>query len=409
MSKDNDRNEFRLGAKPLIAALLGTACGASPLPYNVLPFIIGPIHQEFGWDFKWILLGITIFGVIASSLSPVFGAISDKIGVRKVALTSLSLFVLVFASFFFVSDSLPIYYGLWALLGLIGIGSTPLTWSRAVNLWFVKNKGLALGIMLVGTSITGIVVPQIAKYVIENFGWRFSFPALALLPLLIALPIGFLWFREPRLEERPQAVVSNSGELLGLSLTEAMRDYRFWLLVCSVSIVTLAYGGAHINMAEIVKLHGHKAATANVMGVLALGILSGRLIVGFLFDKFYAPVMACLALFIPALGCIFLIGNSTDLTLIMIGAFLLGFTAGTESDVLAFFAAKYFGMKNYGKIYGALYMAFGLSAAVSPFIYGSFRDIYGNYDLALTIAIGLFSIGALLLLGLGKYPSFKKD
>jgi MFS family permease len=403
----NERSEFRLGGKALAAALLGVTCGASPIPFNVLPLVMGPINKEFGWDFAAIAGGVTIFGIIASLLAPIFGGLADRVGVRRVALTSLFLFGLMFAAFFFVPGSLTGWWIFWALLGIIGIGSTPVTWSRAISLWFNKNRGLALGIMLLGTSLAAFIVPQIAQGAIANWGWRYAFPAVALMPLLIGLPIGLLWFREPRADERPEGISDASGAVVGITLREAARGYRFWLLVVSILIIALAYGGAHIHIAQIVGLHGYSPqVAANVLGVVALGILSGRLLVGFLFDRFWAPGIAFPALLLPALACWFLMGTTTALPLVLLGAFLLGFAAGTESDVIAYLAAKYFGMANYGSIYGALYMPFGIASAISPIIYGMVRDRTGSYDAMLSVAMVLFAVGGAILLFLGRYPDW---
>ncbi len=197
------RNEFGRGWKVLIASLLGTAFGASPLPFNTVGFFIDPLQQEFGWTRTEISLGITIYGVLGALLAPVFGWLADRFGVRQVALASLTTFALIFASFSIIPGNLYWYYALWVLIGLFGIGSTPITWSRAINLWFFKQRGLALGLTLVGTSISAMALPIITTWLINDFGWRVSYAALALLPLGIALPIGLLWFREPKPEERP--------------------------------------------------------------------------------------------------------------------------------------------------------------------------------------------------------------
>ncbi len=398
-------SEFRLGWKPLIAALVGVGCGASPIPFNVLPLVIGPVHAETGWDFVTISAGITTFGVIASLTAPFVGGLADRHGVRPIALGSLLLFALTFASMWFVPASIPAWFGFWAALGVIGIGSTPVTWSRAIAMWFAQNRGLALGIMLLGTSLAGLIVPQIAQRAIEAGGWRAAFPALALLPLLVALPIGLMWFREPRPEERPAAVTDASGAVAGLTLRQAAGGYRFWVLFGSIFVIALAYGGAHIHMAQMVQLHGFSAkVAASVMGVVALGILAGRVIVGMLFDRFWAPGIAFPVLLMPALACVLLMGNASSLTLVMAGGFMLGFAAGAESDVIAYLAAKYFGMANYGRIYGLLYMPFGIGSAASPILYGASRDATGSYDTMLTVAAVMFAIGGAMLLLMGRYP-----
>lgn len=402
------RSEFKMGAKPLAAALVGVACGASPLPFNVLPLVMGPISSEFGWDFAAVSAGVTVFGILAALMAPVFGGLSDRFGVRPVVLWSLFLFGIVFASFYFLPPSRTGYLLFWAVLGAIGIGSTPVTWSRAISMWFNRHRGLALGIMLLGTSLAAMVVPQIAQKAISIGGWRVAFPVVALLPLLVAIPMAYLWFREPLAHERPDGVADASGVVLGATLREAVRGYRFWILLVSILLTAFAYGGAHIHIAQIVGLHGFSAeVAASVLGVVAIGILTGRLLVGYLFDRFWAPGVAFPALLLPAIACWLLMGTDAALSHVVIGGFLLGFAAGTESDVIAYLTAKYFGMAHYGRIYGVLYMPFAIGSAISPIVYGMVRDSTGSYDAILIVAMGMFAVGGSLLLALGRYPDPK--
>jgi len=403
-----ERSEFKLGARPLAAALIGVACGASPLPFNVLPLVMGPISSEFGWDFAAVSAGVTVFGIIAALMAPVFGGLSDRYGVRPVVLWSLLLFGIVFGAFYFLPASETGYLLFWAVLGAIGIGSTPVTWSRAISLWFSRHRGLALGIMLLGTSLAAMVVPQIAQKAISLGGWRVAFPVVALLPLLVAIPIAYVWFREPRPDERPAGVADASGAIFGLTLKEAVRGFRFWVLLASILLTAIAYGGAHIHIAQIVGFHGFSAeVAASVLGVVAIGILVGRLLVGFLFDRFWAPGVAFPALLLPAIACWLLMGTDAALSHVIVGGFLLGFAAGTESDVIAYLAARYFGMAHYGRIYGVLYMPFAIGSAISPILYGLVRDRTGSYDPILMAAMGMFAVGGALLLALGRYPDPK--
>lgn len=397
----------RAGRGVLFAAMVGTMCGASPLPFNVLPMVIGPVHAELGWSFLQINLGITLFGIVASLLAPVYGGLADKYGVRPVALLSLLGFGLAFATFALMPPTLLGWYAGWALIGLIGIGSTPVTWSRAVSMWFVRHRGLALGIMLVGTSLAGLTVPRLANAAITIGGWRMAFPALALLPLFVALPVGLLLFREPRAEERPPELTDSAGNLSGIDVPTALRGYRFWVLWLSIALVSLAYGGIFINMVQIVGLHGFGAAEgAAVMGVMALGILSGRVIVGLLLDRFWAPAVLMPALLLPAIACVLLMGSASGFSRLVVAAALLGFAAGAESDLIAYSVGRYFGMAHYGKLYGLLYMPFGLGSAISPAIYGAVRDRTGSYDAMLMVAVFMFAAGGALLLTLGRYPRF---
>ena len=398
-------SEFSRGSKVLLAGFLGTMCGASPLPFNVVGFLFEPLKAAYGWDKTQISLGLTIYGVTASLLAPAFGGLADRFGVRVVGLSSLFAFGILFAALGLTPNSLAVYYLLWLAIGLVGIGSTPVTWSRAINMWFAKRRGLALGMMLIGTSIAAFIVPRLAVWALENWGWQAVFPVVAGLPLLVALPVGLVLFREPQPHERPQAVVTADGQVAGMTFAEAIRTRQFWLLWFSIFVIAAAYGGAHIHLPSIIKDHGiDLSAAAGVMGIVGTGLLIGRLGTGLLLDRFWGPGVALPILCLPAVSCFLLLGTGSDMLTITLAALLLGLAAGAESDLIAYLASRYFGMAHFGRIYGLLYLPFGLMSAVSPLIYGIVRDRTGTYDPALTIAAGLFILGALLLLGLGRYP-----
>ncbi len=398
-------SEFRLGWKPLAAATLGVACGASPIPFNVLPIVIGPINADLGWSFLEISAAVTIYGIIGALLAPVIGTLVDKHGVKPVALTALGLFGLSFAAMYLVPRYLPAFYILWALIGIVGIGSTPVSWSRAISMWFHANRGLALGILLLGTSLAALVVPQLSNYVLQLAGWRSVFPVVALLPLLVALPIALLFFREPKPDEMPEQAMGEGGLLKGLTRSEALKSYRFYVLFASICLVALAYGGVHIHMVQIVVLKGFNPTfAATVISVVAIGIFLGRIIVGVMFDRFWAPGIAFPVLCLPVISCMLLISGTSSEALILMAGFFLGFAAGAESDVVAFMAARYFGMVEYGRIYGLLYMPFGIFSSISPLLYGYVRDQTGSYDLMLQVSMVLFAIGGVILLTLGRYP-----
>jgi MFS family permease len=255
-----------------------------------------------------------------------------------------------------------------------------------------------------------MILPPLTVWLIESFGWRIAYGAIALLPLLVALPVGVLLFREPRPEERPPQLaagaVAGSGGLAGTTLAEALRDYRFWLMFTSIAAVAFGYGGAHINMQQILADHAiTREQAATVMSVLGLSILVGRVICGALLDRFWAPIVVLPILSLPALSCWLLADAGLTLHWAMVAAFLLGFAAGAESDLIAYLAGRYFGMRHYGKIYGMLYMPFGIASAISPLVYARVRDVTGHYDPILYAAAGCFLFGAVILLALGRYPA----
>ena len=130
---------------------------------------------------------------------------------------------------------------------------------------------------------------------------------------------------------------------------------------------------------------------------------------GWLIDRFWAPGVAFVLLSAPAVACWLLAQGTTDPMIAGLSIVLIGFAAGVEYDLMAFMVARYFGLKSYGGIYGALYGFFALGAGIGPVVFGQFFDRTGGYgSILLYSTVGLVA-GAALLLLLGKYRQFGPD
>jgi MFS family permease len=400
------RSEFALGWKVLVGAAIGIACGASPVPYAAIGPLTKAIEADTGWTRGQIQAAPMFFSAAVIALMLLYGTLIDRFGVRRIALLSIFGFGLGFASIALSPPNIYAFWALWALTGAIGGASIPISWTRGVNSWFVKNRGFALSIALTGTALSGFVLQAVPGYLLPHFGWRGTVLIISGLPLLIGLPVAWLLFREPRPEERPAAAIANEAAVAwGLELREAARQPRFWLMLASFGLVALAFGGLYTNYNPLLTDKGFDPKTAGlVAGSIALSILAGRIIAGFLLDRFWAPAVAFPMLAAPAIACWLLTHDVVTTPIAVLCAVLIGFAAGAESDLIAYMAARYFGLKHYGKVYAALYMPFALGSAISPFWYGHVFSTEKSYDSALNVATVLFVAGALCLLGAGRYP-----
>lgn len=404
--------EFRYGWPVVLSSALGIALGMSPLPFYTIGVFAGPFMQEFGWTIAQVMSALAVFTMVALFAAPMIGYVTDRVGVRKVVLTSIVLFSLTMMSFGLNNGSMGMYLGLWGLLAFAGAGTLPITFTRAISRWFHHKRGLALGIALIGTGIAGSLAKVYAGFLIEEVGWRLAYVGVGALPLVIAFPVAFLFFRDvddPKAGKRAELMVnhhadSGGAKVFGMSLGQAFRDKRFWLLAITFVPLSFAIGGPIPNLETLLQSKGFDVSDAIFLAsLIGYSVLVGRLVGGFLLDHFWAPAVAAVLLMLPAISMYLMQGDGLSYGMMAFSIILLGFAAGIEYDLLAFLVSKYFGIRYYAVIYGVLYAFFAAGAGFGPAVYGKMYQATGSYDTILNWSMWAFIFCSLALLLLGRY------
>lgn len=191
-----------------------------------------------------------------------------------------------------------------------------------------------------------------------------------------------------------------------MTLREAARNYRFWVLAIVVLLATLQTGGTITNLPPLLQDRGYTAGeAATFAGFIGISIVVGRLLTGYLIDRFWAPGVAFPLLVGPAVACLLLTSAEVTPAMAITAAVLIGLASGAETDLIAYLTARYFGLANYGRIYGVQYAVFGFAGGISPFLFGRVFDVTGSYNLALYAAAIMVVVAAFLLLTMGRYPA----
>ena len=398
-------SEFRSGWPVVLSAMLGIALGLSPLPFYTIGVFAPHLAKAFGWSQGQIMGGLTMTTLMVLWAGPVVGWLATRWPVRRVAIGSLVLFSFAFMALGLSSGSLVQYYLTFAAIAVLGAGTLPITWTKAVNHRFDRAKGLALGISLMGTGIFGFFSKGLTAWLIARFGWRGGFVGIGLLPLLIALPVALALFHDAGpTPARPGAAALKDG---GMTVGEALRDRRFWTMAMGFLIVAFALAGPAPNLEKILTLARIAPATViKLTSLIGLSALTGRLVGGWLIDRLWAPGVAFVILSAPALSCWLLASAALTPAMAATAIGLIGFALGVEYDLLAFFIARYFGMRSYTAIYGILYVFFSLGAGFGPLAFGLDFDRHGNFRLSLLGSVAVLLITGTLFLTLGKYRNF---
>ncbi|MET0363658.1 MAG: MFS transporter [Sphingobium sp.] len=399
----------------VLSAMIGVAVGLSPIPFYTIGMFAPELSREFGWSFAAMMGSIGVQSGVVMVSGPLAGFAVDRWGARPVALLSLFLFGLCFMSLSLSNGSLMLYYGQWAIMSVLGAGTLSATWTRVVNGWFDKNRGLALGLASTGTGLTGFLIKPFTAWIIQDFGWRTAFVAIGMLPIVIGIPMILALFRENRAGTPAEELIDSADRAepvqeYGQTLKEALRNPRFWLLAAAFFLIAFALTAPTPNMENILKSFKFELVEiGRVTASFGLAVIAGRIIGGWLLDRFWAPGCAFVILMIPAVGSWLLSGDSLSGQAALAAVLCIGFGAGFEFDLLAFLISRYFGQRNYGTIYGCFYTVIAFGGGLGPVVYGYAFDSTGTYGAALLLGIGCIAVGGCLLLALGAYPKWERE
>lgn len=402
MQEQKSAQEFKAGGLVLFACFVGVATGLASLSYYTAGIFMTSFEQEFGWSRAQIsaqsLLGVGAIAIFA----PFVGMLVDRFGTRYVSTISLFFYALSFFLLSKFTTSLTSFYLISLAAAVLAIGTTPITFTHAITGWFNKARGLALGMALVGTGVTGILAPLfLTPYVDEN-GWRSGLQVLGVIVFIAAIFVGIFLKDAPKLEDVSGPIENAEAEkTTTLSQTRSTRSV-FILLAFIFFLVAIAVSGLIVHFIPMLKDAGVAPAKAGQFAaVIGLSIICGRIVTGFLIDRFFAPRVAAILFGLSALGyAVFAFGGPN---FAIFAAIAVGLSMGAEVDLIAFLTSRYFKLSSYGKIYGSLYVVFVVGAAISPVAMGCVFDRFGAYDLAIIVSVLCLAASAFLSLLLPKY------
>ena len=354
-----------------------------------------------------ISLALTI-GILGNLVAgPLIGILSDRFGARRMILIGVAAMSLTLASFSLVQSIAQLYLTALCMV-LLGAGTGPITYSRIIAAWFNKRRGLALGMALTGIGIGGALVPIIGQSFISDFGWRIAYQYLALIVFLVSFPLLFLIIRD-KPDSKSSHMPSEQPEALaiadetGLSVRDAMKEGRFWYLAVGFLFVALGNSGVLVHLPPLLTDAGLTPEKAALYaGLMGIGVTFGRVIAGYFLDIFHAPYVAIFFLIGPLLAFSFFL-TGFDPAWAFVPTLLFGIGMGAEFDVIPFLVTRYFGLKNFGTLYGIQISTFSIGTGLGAAVMGFGFDKFGSYDPTLVVAIVALLLGSAFIARLGGY------
>jgi len=385
----------------VFGSTVGLIVGNGPIVFFTFGLFLGPVTREFGWDRATFSSSLLVGHGFAAAAYPFLGRAIDRYGIRRVSLTSVVLFALSLASLSLTPPSPSVFIAMAGLVGFCSAGQAPLPYAKAVTSWFDQRRGLALGVAMTGIGIGATLVPQFARAVIDSYGWRTGYVALAALMLSVAFPIVAMFIREP--DSHARIITYGDSVLPGMTVGESARSASFWLLAIPVFLVVTSINGIVAHLVPLLTDRGFATAQAtSTLSAVGLSTIAGRLFSGYLLDRFFGPPVAA-ALFLLPLAGVGMLAAGAGGAALLLAAIALGFGLGAEVDVIGFMVSRYFGLRSYGAIYGCMFAIFTVGTGLGPVLMGLSFDQTHSYRLALAVFGVALACASVVISRLGRY------
>jgi MFS family permease len=388
--------------------VFGSVLGLTVGNVTVLQFsasvLMKPIMAEFGWNRGLVSAAVMLGSLFAAVGTPFAGSLIDRHGIRRVTLAAIVLFALAIAAMSQTPGVPVVFLAMFGVMGLFSAGQAPLPYAKAIAAAFDRRRGLAMGIAMTGVGLGAAFVPRITQSYLDKFGWRGAFVAVGMTVFVIAFVAVGLFIRDAAIAPDSAAAKSGGG-LPGVEAREALRSPHFWKLALVFLCIPIVANGTIVHLVPLLTDRGIPAQQAVVVfSGIGASLIVGRLLCGFLLDRFFGPYVAIAFVVLPALGVLTLLG-STATALTTLGAVLVGLGMGAEVDLIAYLQSRYFGLRAGGQIYGYLFAVFTVGTGLGPFMMGAIYDAAHSYRPALLIFLAVLACAACLLLWLPRrYP-----
>jgi predicted MFS family arabinose efflux permease len=390
------------GWRVALASGAGVLVGFASLLVYTFGIFLKPVTQEFGWSRQAASLAFGFAALMIAACSPALGYLLDRIGARRVIVPCVTVFGCAFASLALLTPRLWHLYAIFAILGAVGNGTAHLAYTRAVSTWFDGRRGMALALVMTGGAVGAIVLPPAAQSLIQHLGWRGAFASLGAAVLAIGLPVVGLWVRD----KPGPGGAGHKAATAGVALSRALRSRAFWILVVVLFLFSIGQNGAITHLAALLTDRGVSSQDAAIaVSLMGASSLLGRLVTGWLLDRFFAPRLAFCLLALAALG-VFILSAAHSLWTGSLAAILIGAGMGGEADITPYMLSRYFGLRSFSVLYGFTWTGYAIAGAIGPVLMGRAFDTTASYQaVAVTLSLlTLFAAG--LMLAMPAYSAY---
>ncbi len=354
------------------------------------------ILNEFGWT-KSELKFRDLVNLVASSLiMPFVGVLIDKYGVKKMMIIGLTLIAVLYYMYSMIQTTYHMY-AIHLVFAFAVSGAGTLATVIMVSQRVTNKRGTAIGIALAGTSAGGIIIPQIGKPLLENFGWRTAFQYEAIIPIVVLLII--VAFVKPiKFKKAKETDLSKKDEETGLTeitFNKAIKQPVFWAICFAGVFCFYSIMGVISNLFLYLReLDFSASSAANMFSIFFAIILVAKLTSGMVTEYIDEYKLFRIQLALMMLGTVGIAMNSA--ALVWPSLIAVGIGWGGLYTLLNYIIITTFGVKSAGKIGGVISTFEGIGSGLGAWVTGLVSDKTGSYSASFWIVVALLGIALIV-------------
>ena len=376
----------------------------------VFPVFIESFQAEFGWSMTQISAGAALFAIVMGLSNPVVGTLFARWGARATMLTGATLLALTSLAYASMS-SLWMLYATMLVAGFAVASSTVLPAQTLVTNWFDKLRGRAMGVMMLGIGAGGFLLPPLNEFMIRLIGWRLTWVVSCAILALIVIPLiaAFVRTRPSDLGLSPDGIGSGeargekSGPAGGLTAKAAIATLTFWLLVGVFLLQITAVSALNFHFVPFANQEiGFTSQQTAFFYGLAVGFsVVGRLLFGWLADRWPPTLLMAISLLLAALGpvvleLLFLRLRLHEANLLWLFAIPYGIGSGGNFVTLPVLVGRCLGDLHFSKIMGLLMGGSAVGVIIGIPVSGWIFDETGSYEWVLIACLVALLLSTLL-------------
>ena len=371
--------------------------------------------DEFQWTREELKIRESITNGVTLLFIFISGVIIDKIRVKKMLLFGTLTLAITLASYSFIHNKYEAYIAHF-FLGIPMVTAGSVSCIILVSSWFNEKRGLAIGIVLIGTSLGSAIFSPLNTYLLQDFGWRQTFQIISIFPLIAFLYVYFFVKNSPAeigvfaLGFGKNIDKNVNSDLLkqGMSYHNATKTHLFWLIcICGFCTFYSLVGTISNVFLHVTGLgfSENKASYYLTLYFLIAGL--GKLVIS-LFSDYINPYIVfstcCLLMILGILGL-----SSVDKSLILLSISLLAISWGGIYSLYNLIIIKSFGLKEAGKINGTISMFEGGGAFLGPFLTAKLFNVEGSYQIPFFINAALMCFVFVISIKFKSYVNKLRD